>query len=278
MSCQEGKFQGFQQTGIFYRYYTPVVDAGAVVLIVHGLAEHSGRYRHFIDYCLERGLVVCTMDLRGHGKSEGTPGYVERFGDYLADLGLFLSRVKKDFAGHKIFLLGHSLGGTIAVSYAVSRQDEFAGLVLSAPVLRPGTGIPRWQITLSRRLSVIAPKIGVARLNSSAISRSPEVVRSYREDELVYHGQISARLATEILNTIERDLPGHFSRILLPLLVMYGTADTLSNPDGSWRFYRAVGSADKILKPYEGLYHEIFNEPEQRQVFIDVGDWLTGHI
>jgi len=275
MEYREGNFPGFRQTNIFYRYFLPAGSPRAVLMLVHGLADHSGRFQDFAAYFADQGYAVCALDLRGHGKSGGIPGYVDRFADFLTDLDLFVSQVRRDFRGLKIFLVGHSIGGTVAVAYAVSHQAELAGLVLSAPVLKPGASITRSQIKLARWLSALFPRMGVAPIESAAVSRRPEVVNAYRNDPLVFHGKISARLGAELLDMMERELPGYLPRLNLPLLVMYGSEDKLSNPAGCIYLYETVVAADKTMKRYDGLYHEIFNEPERLQVMADTADWLA---
>lgn len=275
MEHREGNFSGFRQVNIFYRYFLPAGSPRAVLLLVHGLADHSGRYQDFAAYFTKRGYAVCALDLRGHGNSAGIPGFVDKFADFLTDLDLFVSQVRRDFRGLRIFLVGHSIGGTIAVAYAVSHQSELAGLILSAPVLKPGASITRRQTILARWLSALFPRMGVAPIESAAVSRRPEVVNDYCNDPLVFHGKISARLGAELLNVMERNLPGFLPQITLPLLVMYGSEDKLSNPAGCIYLYETAGAADKTIKRYDGLYHEIFNEPERLQVMADTAHWLA---
>ncbi|MDD5191004.1 MAG: lysophospholipase [Dehalococcoidales bacterium] len=278
MIHKEGNFPGFQKTRIYFQYWRPEAAPCAVLILIHGLGDHSSRFENFVDYFTSRNYAVAAIDLRGHGKSGGIPGYVEKFADYLADLNIFFEQVKRDFKGSAIFLVGHSIGGTIATSFAVSHQEEIAGLLVSCPVLKPGDSITRRQILMARWLSAIFPRLGIAPLEAAAVSRTPEVVEAYMHDPLVYHGKISARLGTELINAMERDLPMFIDEIMLPVLIMYGSEDKLSNPVGCQYLYDGISSDDKTLKVYEGLYHEIFNEPEQQQVFADVATWLEQRV
>lgn len=278
MNHKEFYFQGFQNLKLYSQYFLPQGAIRAILLVMHGLAEHSGRYNNLANYFIPKGYAICTFDLRGHGKSGGTPGYVNKFADYLKDLDIFFKVIHREFKEQKIFLVGHSMGGTIATTYAVFHQKEFAGLVLSAPVLAPGKSITRQQIFFARLLSVILPKMGVAPLAAGGVSRDPAVVKAYVGDPLVYHGKISARLGAELISEMERYLPLHIGEIALPLLVMFGSEDRLSNPVGGQSLFDGVKSSDKTLKFYAGLRHEIYNEPDRDKVFADVEQWLNAHL
>jgi alpha-beta hydrolase superfamily lysophospholipase len=223
------------------------------------------------------GYAVCAFDLRGHGKSEGRKGYVARFTDYLEDLDRFCDLAHREYAAAPLFLVGHSVGGLIAVSYATTRGNSFQGLVLSAPTLKPGESVTPLTMTLASVLSSLTPGIGVSTIDASAVSRDRGVVEAYVSDPLVYRGKISARLGAELIRAM-KELPPKLPKIRLPLLILHGTADRLSNIDGSSMLYRLAGSGDKTLKKYEGLFHEVFNEPESENVLRDVESWLEDHL
>ncbi|MFC2018820.1 serine aminopeptidase domain-containing protein [Chloroflexota bacterium] len=167
------------------------------------------------------------------------------------------------------------MGGTIATAYAVNHQHEMAGLILSAPTLKLGSSVSRLDIIMARIVSALLPKIGVAAIDAAAISRDKSVVAAYLSGPLVYSGRIRARLGSELIDMIEKKLPSQMSIINLPILIMHATGDRLSNPEGSRMLYELVNSKDKTLKNYEGLYHEIFNEPEHGQVLADMENWLA---
>ncbi len=274
MEHREGKFKGHKDVNLYYQGWLPSEDPRAILLLVHGLAEHCGRYTNLIDYFVPRGYAIYGLDHRGHGKSEGLRCYVDRFSDYLDDLGSFLGLVRSERQNTRIFLVGHSTGGTIATACAVQRQDELAGLILSAPALKVGASISRLDMLLARVLSALLPKVGVGVLDAAAISRDKAVVDAYKTDPLVHNGKIRARLGSELIRMIGKELPPQMPQIKLPLLIMHATADRLSNPEGSRMLYDLASSRDKTLKYYEGLYHEIFNEPGRKQVLADVESWL----
>ena len=277
MKNTEGTFKGLKDLDLYYQAWLPDKDPKAVLLVVHGLAEHIGRYKNLVNYFVPRGYAIYGLDLRGHGKSQGLKGYVEHFSGYLDDLKTFFDMVRRENAGKKIFMVGHSMGGLIATAYVIEHQDELAGLVLSAASLKVGSSISPATIAMAKVLSVIAPKMGVAVLDASTISRDKAVVNAYVNDPLVYRGKTTARLGAELINTIQK-LPDQIAKVTLPILIMYGSADQLSNPEGSNMLYEKVSSKDKSLKVYDGLYHEIFNEPEHEKVMADMEAWLSARI
>jgi len=230
-------------------------------------------------YFVPKGYAICALDHRGHGRSEGRRGYVERFSDYLDDLKSFLDIVRDEHGDIKIFLVGHSMGATIAATYAVAatHQRDLAGLIVSGVGVRPGSSISPALIPLARILSILLPKMGVTVLDASTICQDQAVVDAYVNDPLVYCGKITCRFGAEMLATLRR-LPSEMPQIDLPILIMHGTADRLSDPEGSQMLYDRVGSSDKTLKLYEGFYHEIFNEPGHKQVLTDMEEWLAARI
>jgi len=174
-------------------------------------------------------------------------------------------------------MVGHSIGGTIAAAYAIFHQDDFDGLILSGATLKVGAGVSAGLIIAARVLSLLLPKAGLYVIDATAVSRDKGVVSAYVSDPLVYRGKIRARLGIELIKameTLQRQMP----KICLPILVLHGTADQLSDPEGSKILYARVSSRDRTLKLYEGFYHEIFNEPECEQVFADVEAWLATRV
>jgi alpha-beta hydrolase superfamily lysophospholipase len=185
--------------------------------------------------------------------------------------------VKKQNPNAKIFLVGHSMGSTIAIAYAVEHQSELSGLIVSGTTLKAGNSINKASILMAKILSVLAPKMGVAALDANGISRDKAVVAAYINDPLVYTGKLRARWGTELLKTMEK-LKSKISELSLPILIMHGSADRLSDPSSSKMVFDGVSSKEKTLKLYEGFYHEIFNDPERQQVFSDMEAWLKLHI
>ena len=273
----EGEFSGYKNLNLYYQCWLPSNDPRAVLLVVHGLAEHSGRYANLVNHFLPKGYAVYGFDQRGHGRSQGPRGYVENFSYFINDLKTFLGVIRNKHHGVKIFIVGHRVGATIASAYAVSHQDEFDGLILSAATLKAGAGVSLGLIVVARVLSLLLPKVGLCVIDASSISRDQAVVDAYVNDPLVYRGKIRIRLGTEIIKAMQV-LPSQMPRIHLPILIMHGTADRLSDPKGSEILYNRVNSRDKTLNLYNGFFHEIFNEPGREQVFADVEAWLAAHV
>ncbi len=269
MSSSEGSFTGAGQHTIFYRYWRPEGEPRAVLLVAHGAAEHSGRYEGFAGYFTRRGYAVAALDHPGHGRSEGGRCRIERFDDYLVTLRQFHLRVAADFSGVPVFLVGHSMGGLISASYLLQHQGELAGCILSGPAIKTALEPGALQLLLLRILSALAPGAGALQLDAGGVSRDPEVVAAYVNDPLVYHGKLPARLVTELFSGMRR-VQQRASEITLPLLLLHGAADSLTDPEGSRFLAARAGSADKTLTIYPGLYHEIFNEPERETVLADV--------
>jgi alpha-beta hydrolase superfamily lysophospholipase len=230
-----------------------------------------------VNHFVPKGYAIYGFDQRGHGKSPGKRGYIEDFSYFVDDLKLFLRFIRSKHQNSRIFLIGHSVGGTIATAFAISHKDEFDGLILSGATLKAGASVPPVLIAVAPILSLLIPRVGLYTIDASAIGSDKSVVAAYINDPLVYRGKISTRLGVEIIKTMQA-LPSKMSRIHLPLLILYGTADKLSEPKGSQMLFERAGSKDKTLKSYESFYHEIFNEPKREQVFQDIETWLAAHL
>jgi acylglycerol lipase len=276
MQHNEGTFTGVRNATIYYQAWLPDGAAKAVLLVVHGLGEHSGRYTNVVNYCVPRGYAVYALDHLGHGKSDGTREYVERFSDFTDTLAIFYRMVAGWQPGKPIFPLGHSMGGLIATTYLLDHQADFRGAIISAPAIAIGASVSPITIALGKVAAVIAPKAGVLALDVNAVSRDPEVVRAYLADPLNFQGKTTARLAAEMLKAMQR-VAAEVGTITLPLIVVQGSADRLVDPAGAQMLYDKAGSQDKTIKLYDGLYHEVFNEPERDQVLADVAAWLDAH-
>jgi acylglycerol lipase len=274
MNHQEGHFKGKQGTNLYYQGWLPEGRSVAVLLIVHGLAEHSGRYGNVVNHFVPRGYAVYGIDHLGHGRSDGPRAYVDRFQDFLDPLQVFLGRIRGWQPETPIFLVGHSLGGLISAAYLLDQPKEPVGAILSAPSVKMPGSVSPLTLLAGKVLSALLPRLGLVRLEAEGVSRDPAVVRAYRSDPLVFTGRITARLGTELLKTMDRVL-AEARKISLPLLILQGAADKLVDPGGARILFDRVGSADKTIKVYEGLYHEVFNEPERDRVLDDVEKWLV---
>jgi alpha-beta hydrolase superfamily lysophospholipase len=270
-------FTGLAGYNIFCQSWRPADEPRAVLLIVHGLAEHSGRYAHVAEFFAGRGFAVYALDHRGHGRSEGVRADVVRFEDFLADLKTFLDLVKEHEPGKEVFLIGHSMGGAIVTLFAARHGAELDGLITSGAGVKVGGDISPLLVPLFKLVAAVAPRLPLVQLEAEAVSRDPEVVARYRGDPLNYLGNVRARMGVQLLRGGELALQ-ELPQIELPVLVLHGTADRLADPEGSQMIYDGVGAVDKTIKFYEGLYHEIFNEPERDQVLADVAAWLEAQV
>jgi acylglycerol lipase len=271
MTHVDGRFSGAGGVDLFWQAWTPA-DPRAVVVIAHGAGEHSGRYEHVARRLVDAGYAVYALDHRGHGRSAGRRALVDRMDRAIADVRTLVGRAASENPGRPLFLLGHSMGGTISIAFAARHQDELAGLALSGPVAVLEAASPALRVVASV-LSTLTPNLGVFGVDPSLVSRDPEVVRAYREDPLVFHGKLPARTVAELAAAVGR-FPAEVPQIRLPLLVMHGTKDALAPVAGATMVHERAASTDKTLRLYEGLYHEILNEPERQTVLGDLLSWL----
>jgi acylglycerol lipase len=272
---EEAHFGGAGGTQIYCQAWLPAMPR-AVVVLVHGAGEHSGRYGHVAERLVSAGYAVHALDHRGHGRSDGPRMYLDSIDDVVADLGRFIFGVRRRHAGLPLALLGHSMGGLVALAYAIRQQDTIDALVLSGPLAALAAASPVQRLA-AQVLSVVAPRLGLIGVDPTLVSRDPAVVRAYVEDPLVFHGKLQARTIAQLAAVIAR-FPEEAPAIRVPLLVMLGSADRLAPPAGGRMVHERASSTDKTLLVYDGLYHEILNEPEQERVMDDLVAWLDARM
>jgi len=273
---ESGNFTSFDGLKLYDQWWRPQSSPRASVVILHGLCEHSGRYNKAAEFLATQGYAVDAFDLRGHGKSEGIKSYIESFDNYLEDLDIFLDRVGLRLPDMPVFLLGHSMGGGICSMYCITKQPDIRGVILSAPSVKISEDISPFLQKISSMLSKLFPKLPTIKLETAALSRDPEVLKRRDNDPLVYQGKILARTGAEILRATKL-IQAQMERISLPLLILHGTEDRFADVEGSKMLYAGVKERDKTLKLYEGLFHEIMNEPEKEQVLGDIVIWMNDH-
>ncbi|MFB0561489.1 MAG: lysophospholipase [Candidatus Lokiarchaeia archaeon] len=273
---EEGKFDGKGGTKIYYQFWKPE-KAKAVVLGVHGLAEYTGRYTHVADHFANEEIAFYALDHRGHGLSEGVRGHIDSFDDYLDDLDTFLEIVKEKEPGKKIFLLGHSLGGTISIAYTLKHPEKIDGLILSSPGLKLATELDPELIKAIEELSKSNPTQELPNeIDPYNLSHDKEICEKYDKDPLVFK-TITARFGTEFVSTMEK-LIENAGMLKVPTLLLVAGDDKLVNPEGSKEFAERVTEKDFKMIIYDGFYHELFNEVEKEKVFREVDDWLKPRI
>ncbi|WP_280505675.1 alpha/beta hydrolase [Nocardia farcinica] len=272
---KEDAFEG-RGGRIFWRAWLPDGSARAVVVLVHGVAEHSGRYAHVGEALAGTGYAVYALDHIGHGRSGGHRANLDSVDGAADNVEQLRSIAEQQHPGAPVFLLGHSMGSLIVLYLATRAPIEVAGLVLSAPPLDIPVGNPLQRV-FAPVLSKLTPNLGVLQLDSSTISRDPAVVAAYDNDPLVFRGKLPARTGAEILATTET-VKGRLAALTVPTLVLHGTADALAAPSSSDMLERGAGAKDLTVIRYDGLYHEVFNEPERDTVLADVQRWLQTHL
>ncbi|MFI5907842.1 lysophospholipase [Dactylosporangium sp. NPDC051541] len=276
MQRDERALTGGGGVRIVYDVWLPDSDVTGVVVLSHGMGEHARRYDHVVRRLGDIGLAVYAPDHRGHGRSEGKRLLARSIAEYTRDLDLLFQEVRERHPGPAPFLIGHSMGAMIALAYALDNQAGLRGLVLSGTPVLPGKGIPKPAIAVAKVLGRIAPSAPVQSLPSVLISKDPAVVAKYDADPLVHHGKVPAGLGGAMLTQMtvfQRRLP----ELRLPTLVLHGSEDGLVDAESSRMIAERASSTDLTLHVYEGLHHEVYNEPEQDQVLADLIGWLQKH-
>jgi alpha-beta hydrolase superfamily lysophospholipase len=280
---EQGTFKGAGDLDLFVQSWTPQKPQKngkavaplkpAVVALVHGMAEHSGRYTHPVRYFTRRGYTVYAMDLRGHGESGGRRSYAESLDHLMEDIRRFLERIRRQEKGKKIFLVGHSFGGQLVLNYGVRHPEGLAGIIVSSPNVSLRVRISLLKRLAAPILSRLVPKLALGNeLDPQMVSKDPEVVEAYRNDRKIQK-RITTRLADIVLENhlYIMDLARKFK---VPSLLMHAGDDVICSPEGTREFFERIPIRDKKFKVYEGFYHELFNEIGRNQVFRDMELWI----
>jgi acylglycerol lipase len=277
LAHSEGTFRGAEDREIYWQAWRADVPTRAAIVLAHGAAEHSGRYGYVVERLVPAGYPIWALDHHGHGRSEGRRAVIDRTEHAVADLDSLVEMAAAAEPEAPLFLLGHSMGGAIALSYTFEHQRKLKALILSAPAAAVEATSPAVRL-IGRVLSAVTPGLGVYDVDPSMISRDPAEVSAYANDPFVEQGKLPARTVAELTAAIET-FPERVKKITIPLLVMHGSADEITPDTASRMVHENAGSADKRLKIYEGFYHEIFNEPkaDRERVLEDLLDWLDAH-
>lgn len=255
-------------------YLVPAAELRGSVVVMHGLGEHSGRYRHVAKFFNERGLSVRCYDHRGHGRSQGARGDVINGDPMVQDAEIVIDDFAARFADPPL-LFGHSMGGLFAARFALSGLSPLRGLILSSPAL--GLRLSGVDAALLRMFSATVPWLGVpSGLVSKFLSHDPKVVAAYKADPLV-HGRVSARLLQSMLSSIEF-CQSHAGSLSIPALIVAAGDDRLVDVEGAKRFFAQLPPKLAEMHIYQHLYHEIFNELNSSQPFADLSAWLETHL
>lgn len=277
MNHVDGTFKGVRNIEIYYQGWLPEGEVKAVLFIVHGVGEYVGRYTNVVNHFVPLGYAVYGVDHIGHGKSGGDREMIERFEDYTQNLEIFYKMVQAWQPGKPVIIYGHSMGGLIASLYLIDHQDDFKAGILSAAAAKVPDNINGFTIAVAKLLSKIAPSSGMIGLDTNYLSHDKAVVNAYNTDPQVFHGKMPVRLSAEMLRAMMR-VAEEFHKVTLPLFILHGGGDKIVEPDGGNLLYEKAGSTDKTLKIYEGLYHEVHNEPEREVMFKDLEEWLEARL
>lgn len=264
-------------SGLFYRFWPAGDQVIAVVLLSHGLGEHSGRYEHVASAFNAAGFHVFALDHLGHGLSPGKRAFVSRFGELTDGVAELRDRIASELPTLPVFIVGHSLGGLIAARTVLDARHNYTGLLMTGPALGVPAPPPFWQVILLRLFSAVAPGFKALDIDAQAICRDPAVVDAYVADPLVNHENIPARMVVSLFDEGARAIE-KASDIKLPVLLLHGAEDQLTSASASTEFVEKLGSTDKQCKVYEGMYHELFNEPEQDDILKTCCDWMTARL
>jgi alpha-beta hydrolase superfamily lysophospholipase len=269
----EGFFAGSGGMQLYEQSWHPQGESRAALVVVHGLRDHSSRYAGLAARLVEQGDAVYAFDLRGHGQSAGMRVDIESFDDYLDDLDIFLERVHAREPKNPVFVLGYSMGGAIVTLYAIKRDPhDIRGLLLGGAALRVDAPSPL--LFGTRVFATLAPRMGLFNLEVHDFSRDPAVVAANLADPLIYQEGAPVHTAEELVHAID-DIDEHMQRVTLPLLIMHGSADKVTPPEGSKELARRARSWDKTLDIYDGLYHDLLHEPEKDRVMGDIAQWIA---
>lgn len=273
----EGAFEGVGGLRLRYRTHE-VQQARAALLVVHGLGEHGGRYRDFAEMMGTAGVSTFVLDQRGHGLSEGRRGHVTSFDVLLQDLDRFRREVSGFIdARLPLFLLGHSMGGLVALRYLEEYDTPVRGAIILAPWLGTAVDVPRWKATMASALTRVLPSMPFRNgIDPDALCRDPVVVRAYREDPLV-HDRITPRLFTQA-SAAMGDVLRRSDRIRTPLLFLLPGADRVVDTQRTLAFARSLAAPDVSIRVYPGHYHELLNEPDRAATVRELRDWLIARV
>ena len=279
MKQDEGWTEAADGTRLYWRRHTPDDTPRAELLFVHGLAEHSGRYGHVMRYFAEAGFDCWALDYRGHGKSPGVRVHVDRFDEFLLDIAAACRLVRTEQASLPLYLVGHSQGGLLVLRHVLARPGGIAGIIVSSPFLgMHPTAAPSAPLHMvANVISTFSPKLMFSKIaEPKFLSRDPQVAKAYVDDPLV-SDSVSARWFTEVLRA-QADTLARAPDLAVPALVMQSGDDRLADPAATRAWVAAAPSELVDYVEWDGLYHEMFNEPEKEQVFEKMEGWLDGQI
>jgi alpha-beta hydrolase superfamily lysophospholipase len=268
---KEGSFYGVGEAELFYRVIKPLSKPKGVAIVVHGHGDHSGGLQNLLDKLVEHDFITYAFDLRGHGKSFGTRGFIKNWDEYRGDLHTFRAMVESQNPNLPLFLIGHSLGGVISLEYCMVHGEGITGLAAIAPAIsykvKP---IERLLIPI---MSKIKPDYTITSAsNQNLLTKDPKMIKRLNSDVL-RHNTVTPGLGQGLLKTVS-NLVKNASSITLPLLLQFGLKDEITPPQKLRDFFHLLGSKEKVMKEYDEMRHRPFDEVGREQFYADLLGWL----
>ena len=277
MQHQTEIISGSKGVSLFTQRWLPDSDAKGILIISHGIAEHSGRYAYAAEHFVNASYAVYALDHRGHGRSGGLKVHVDSFSDYVTDLRIFAEHVRTSTPALPTFVFGHSMGSLIALLYSFEYGDELSGLITTGTALKMN-GINSLTHGLIDLFSFFLPKAPlVPPIQLKKLSRDPKTLSDNMKDNLVYHGFFRVRQISELLRAAKACID-QLPLLEVDYLALHGGDDSLANPVAIEIIESRSGAKDTTTKIYEGLFHELVNEPEKDQVLADMVGWIDSHL
>lgn len=275
MKFTELQINAADGTLLFVRHQIPEESRGLVV-IVHGFAEHCGRYDEMAQFFAARGLSTFLFDLRGHGRSGGARSYISSFEEYVADLAVVAKRATEMTGSEKFLLLGHSMGGLIAAHFAGRREGALRGLVLSSPFIGFAMKVPAIKAAAGKVMSGLWPTLSLPTgIDPAVVSHDEAVVKAYAADPL-NNKVATARWFTEVVKA-QSEVMAAIGKYHGPLLVVQAGDDKLADPAATRALFEAAGTQHKEMQVFDGFFHEVFNEVDRSTVYDTLDRWMTKH-
>lgn len=276
MKHYESGWQSADGIQFYAQGWEPEGETKAVICLVHGIGEHCGRYAHVAEFLGQAGYALSAFDLRGHGKSGGQRGHSPSFDVYMDDIARSLELAAQRYPGKPCFLYGHSLGGLLVINFALRRKPQLRGVVATSPALRTAVEKQVAKVWMARILGTLFPTLSMATaLDVAGLSHDGAVIQRYQHDPLV-HGVATLAMAKGSIESIPWVF-AHAAEFPLPLLLVHGSQDPITYPDGS-RDFAALVPGNCTFKLWEGLYHETHNEPQKEQVLGFMVEWLNSKL
>lgn len=278
MNHFESQYQTPDGVNLYLQAWMPEKPK-ASLLLIHGMGEHSGRYQELANRLVDLGIAVFTFDGRGHGKSaeKELDVYFDSYSKYLEDIHVLFGKTKNYLPGIPVFLYGHSMGGGFAAAYVLKYKPEVNGVILSSPAIMEDPNTPKILLVLSKVISKYLPKLKALKLDPNVISREKEEVQRYLDDPLIYKKSFPARTGAEVY-LMMKYIQSSAEEFSAPVLLLHGSADRLTNPEGSKLLFEKAKSTDKTYKVIPGGYHELINDSDKKEVLETIENWLKARI